>query len=120
MKEYFVVANSFAAPFFSDLNERYVKGNNPEDAMQRFVKKYSHPCGLYSAVLFANADAYHKGEKSLCRFLCNLELEKQRLTKNLKEFSFKHEPKTKNLSTIEINHKKHSIRKPRRGKILTV
>ncbi|GAI60503.1 unnamed protein product [marine sediment metagenome] len=83
MKEYFVVANSFATPFFSDINEEYAKGNNPEDAMQRFVKKYSHPCGLYSAALFANADAFHKGKKSLCKYLCNLELEKQRLTKGL-------------------------------------
>lgn len=118
MKEYFVVANSFAAPFFSDEEEGYIKGKSPRDAMQKFVKKYSHPCGLYSAVLFTNADAFHKNKKPLCKYLCNLELEKQRLTKNLKGFSFKHESISKDLSVIEIDYKKHSIRNPRGGKIL--
>jgi len=70
-KEYFVVANSFAAPFFSDREEEYVKGNNPKEAMEKFIKKYNHPCGLYAAILYVNADAYHKDGKILVRYLSN-------------------------------------------------
>jgi hypothetical protein len=71
MKEYFVKANSFAAPFFSDSSEVYVKGENPKKAMEKFVKEYTHPCGLYAANLYENADAYHKKRKILVEYRSN-------------------------------------------------
>jgi len=117
MPEYFIVANSFAAPFFSDRSEEYIRGKNPENGMHHFMAQYEHPCGLYSANLYKNADAYHKGEKPLCRYLCNLELEKQRLTKGKGSYSFLHSSRN-DLQFIEIDHERHYIKNPKEGKIL--
>ena len=69
MPEFFVVANSFAAPFFSDTDEQYVKGKTAQAAMDTFRKKYAHPAGLFAAALFINVDAYHKGKKALVVWL---------------------------------------------------
>ena len=74
MKEYFIVSNSFAAPFFSDTDEHYIKGKNPKDAMTRFRKGYKHPAGLYAANLYLNADAYHKKKDPLFKW-CSKEAE---------------------------------------------
>ena len=63
MPEYFVVANSFAAPFFSDTSEEYAKGETPQAAMVKFRKRYDHPAGLFAALLFKNADACYKKKK---------------------------------------------------------
>lgn len=65
MKEYFVVANSNAAPFFSDESTHYVSADSPESALGKFMVSYTHPCGLYSANVYANADAYHKHTEPL-------------------------------------------------------
>ena len=67
-KEYFVVANSFAAPIVSDTSTSYVKGVSPDDALSGFVESYKHVCGLYSANLYKSADDYHRGEKPLAKF----------------------------------------------------
>lgn len=68
MPEYFVVANSKAAPFASDQSTTYVIGETPQEALRKFVMDYSHPCGLYSANLYESADAYHKSRPPLTRF----------------------------------------------------
>ena len=60
MAEYFVVANSFAAPLISDQSTEYVQGESPADALERFAAEYKHPAGLYAAALYESADAYHK------------------------------------------------------------
>lgn len=65
MNEYFIVANSFAAPFVSDTSEHWQDGINPEDAMTAFRKEYNHPCGLYSAHLYSDANSKFKREKPL-------------------------------------------------------
>jgi hypothetical protein len=62
MNEYFVIANSFAAPFFSDTSSEYVKSENPQEAILKFVKKYKHPCGLYAAVLYKDKAFPHLNE----------------------------------------------------------
>jgi len=116
-KEYFVVANSFAAPFFSDTAEEYTKGVDPEDAMQGFVRFYGHPCGLYSVALYKSADPFHKSQKPLCKWLCNLELEKQRLTKGKGSYSFLHSA-DKVGHFIEIDHERHYIPDPGKGCIV--
>ena len=77
MNEYFVVANSNAAPFFSDTSTQHVKGDSPGEALVEFVKDYKHPCGLYAAQLFASADAYHKHEPHLAEYLSD-KAQKQR------------------------------------------
>ena len=65
MKEYFIVANSFAAPFVSDTSMEFVKSSSPEKALEEFRELYSHPCGLYSAYCYNSSDSYHKGQKPL-------------------------------------------------------
>lgn len=69
--EYFIVANSFAAPFFSDTSHGFKEAESPEKALKLFAESYSHPCGLYSAIVFADANDYHKGNKPLAQWMCN-------------------------------------------------
>jgi len=71
MKEYFVVTNSFAAPFISDQGTRFVEAHNPNAALRRVAKEYKHPAGLYAADCYESADAYHKNEPRLARWLSN-------------------------------------------------
>lgn len=71
VNEYFIIANSFAAPFFSDTSEKYVVAEDHLNALNDFVKNYSHPQGLFAAAIYPNADAYHKDEKPLARWLSN-------------------------------------------------
>lgn len=81
MKEFFVVANSFAAPFFSDESTSFEMGDTPEEALESFAARYEHPCGLFAAVAYESATAYHKGEEPIAKWLCNHEIERMRLTK---------------------------------------
>lgn len=71
MNEYFIVANSFTAPFFSDTSERFQEAETPEEALKIFAKNYNHPCGLYAACCYENEDSYHKNIKPLAKWLCN-------------------------------------------------
>lgn len=71
MNEYFVLGNSFAAPFFSDTDEQFVVAEDHLNALNDYVKNYKHPCGLYAAAIYPNADAYHKGQSPLARWLSN-------------------------------------------------
>jgi hypothetical protein len=70
-REYFIVANSFAAPFFSDTSESFVKAHSAPEALEKFAAEYNHPCGLYAADAFKSADAYHKGHAPLSRWRSN-------------------------------------------------
>ena len=70
-KEYFVVANSFAAPFVSDRSTGFAEGLTPADALRSFAASYKHPAGLYAAAIYHDADAYHKSDPSLARWLSN-------------------------------------------------
>jgi hypothetical protein len=69
--EYFIQANSFAAPFFSDTSTHFQKGSNPKKALENFAKKYKHPCGLFAANIYLSAEAFHKGKPPLKRWLSN-------------------------------------------------
>jgi len=69
MPEYFIVANSFAAPFFSDTVTGFVESETPEEALKVFRTKFRHPCGLYAAVCYKDANAKEKGEPPLGRWL---------------------------------------------------
>lgn len=71
MSEYYIEANSFAAPFFSDQSHAYVEADSPAAALERFAGEYRHPCGLYAAVAYSGADARNKGEDPLARWLSN-------------------------------------------------
>jgi hypothetical protein len=115
MREYFILSNSFAAPFFSDQGTSYIMAENPADALNSFVASYKHPCGLYSANCYESADAYHKGDKQLAQWLCNVELGKQRLTKDLPGgYSIMgHGP-----GEFEINHERHVVENPKEGRVV--
>ena len=69
MSEFFVVANSGAAPFFSDTSKQFVEADTPELALEAFKDAYSHPCGLYSAVVWQDANAYEKKAEALATYL---------------------------------------------------
>lgn len=71
MTEFYIEANSFAAPFFSDQSNGYVEAADAAEALLKFAADYSHPCGLYAAVAYTSADACNKGEKPLARWLSN-------------------------------------------------
>ena len=81
MTKYFVCANSFAAPFFSNTSTGYCYGETPEDALVKFAAAHEHPRGLFAAALYVSADAYHSDERPLAKWLCNDEQERMRRTK---------------------------------------
>jgi hypothetical protein len=113
-KEFFVYSNSFAAPFFSDSDESFVKGKTAKEALNNYVKKYNHPCGLYAAQVYKDANAFHKGEKPLYTWLCNHEIEKLRVTKDKSSFSYLgHGP-----GAFEINGRRIIVDDPKGGKII--
>lgn len=89
MTEYFVTANSFAAPFFSDSSTGYAEGTDAVEALNSFARDYKHPCGLYAAAAYASADAYHKGADPLARWLCEQERAKQRATEQLGSYVYR-------------------------------
>lgn len=114
MAEYFVVANSFAAPFVSDKWETFAKGETPEDALTAFATDCEHPAGLYSAALYADANAYHKNEKPLARWLCNHEAEMQAITKDKGSYSYLgHGP-----GDFEIDGERYHVDDPKGGRLV--
>ena len=68
-REFFVVANSGAAPFFSDTSKEFVEGPDAVLALEAFKEKYSHPCGLYSASIWLDANAYEKQVEPLATYI---------------------------------------------------
>ena len=112
--EFFVIANSFAAPFLSDQSSEFVEADTPEDALVRHADNYKHPAGLYSAVCYANADAFHKGRQPLARWLCNHAKEQSRITENMSGYSYLgHGP-----GNFEINGKHYTVEHPKDGGVV--
>jgi hypothetical protein len=114
MTEYFVVADSFAAPFFSDQSERYVEGENPHAALEQFAADYAHPCGLYSANLYASADAYHKKAEPLARWRCNHEIAKAQATADLGAYSYM----GNGPGDFEVNGERVKVEDPKGGQLV--
>lgn len=111
---YFIFARSFAAPFFSDDSTHYIEASGPQEALEELALKYTHPAGLYAAEAWANADAYHKGERPLARWLSNHEQAKQQLTKDKSAYSYMgHGP-----GDFEINRERHKIENPKGGSVV--
>lgn len=88
MPEFFIQTNSFAAPIFSDSGSQYVTAETPEAALEKLASEYGHPAGLYAAVCYASADAMHKDQPPLAKWLCNHELVKMERTKDLGCYTF--------------------------------
>lgn len=113
-KEYFIVANSFAAPFFSDRSNEYIKARNPKEALKKFAAQYKHPCGLYCANCYASADDYHKGKDFLAQWLSNHEQAKQKATKDLGGYSYLGERPGK----FKINEDWIEVENPKAGSVV--
>lgn len=115
LREYFIKANSFAAPFFSDDSSSYQKGCNPDDALEQFAREYSHPAGLYAAACYESADAYHKNKKPLARWLCNHEAAKQKATEGRGSYSFLSERPGR----FRIDGEWFDVPEPKKGNVVT-
>jgi hypothetical protein len=72
--EYFIVANSFAAPFVSDESTAFQEAPSPEKALELFAARYSHPARLFAADCYESPTDFHKGKPALARWLCNHEI----------------------------------------------
>ena len=111
--EYFVYANSFAAPFCSDSSTGFCEGDTPEAALAAYAEKYSHPAGLYAAAIYASADAYHKDEKPLARWVSNHARAIQRTMSDSPGSYCSHGP-----GSFTVNGEKHTITEPHAGSIV--
>lgn len=111
--EFYIKAQSFAAPFFSDPSSAFVKAKTPKLALEKFAKEYNHPCGLYAAAAFTSSDAMKKGQKPLRRWLSNHERGIQKATKNKSGYSYLgREP-----GKFEIDGKLIVVPDPKEGRI---
>ncbi len=68
MTEFFVWSNSFAAPFFSDSDTRFVQAESAAAALDKARAEYRHPAGLFAMNVYASADAYHKKADALATY----------------------------------------------------
>ena len=50
-KVYQYVTNSNAAPFVSDTDSGFIEATDPKSALEKIVRSYKHPAGLYAAVI---------------------------------------------------------------------
>lgn len=114
MPEYFVFTNSFAAPFFSDSSTKYVEGDTPQEAMAKAVKDYKHPAGLFAAALYESADAYHKGQKPMIKWLSN----KAQVVVRFESDGQSHSFYSNEDDTIRIDGVRHQIADPKSGSVV--
>jgi hypothetical protein len=112
--EFFIVANSFAASFFSDTSEKFVTAPSAKDALEKFAREYKHPAGLYAALCYRDANARAKGEKPLAKWLSNHEIAKMRLTEGLGGYSYYGDGPGR----FRINDTWHTIADPRGGLVV--
>lgn len=114
MNEYFIVANSFAAPFCSDYSREFVKAKSPEEALLKFAGTYTHPAGLYAAACYQDANAEAKGDKPLAKWLSNHAKTIADKTRKLGCYSLK----SNGPGDFEINDDRFIIDKPKDGVVV--
>jgi hypothetical protein len=85
--EYFIVANTFAAPFVSDRCEAFEEAESPEAALLAYVNRFSHPARLFAAAVYQSATDYHKDKGPLATWLCNHEIAKRKAVQGKKRYS---------------------------------
>jgi len=115
MTEYLIAHASFAAPFMSDTGETFVEAETPQEALQRFRAKYTHPAGLYAATCYASADDFMKGRQPLAKWLCNHELKMIEATKGKTSYSFL----GKEPGVFVIDDVTYRVSDPKDGRIVT-
>jgi hypothetical protein len=52
-KIFWYETNSNAAPFFSDYGSGFIEAENPRQALEKIVKEYKHPAGLFAVTVRA-------------------------------------------------------------------
>lgn len=114
MTYFFICANSFAAPFFSDSSESFIEADTVEAALEKFAANYKHPCGLFAAVAYEDANAYHKGAKPLAKWLSNHEIARIEITKGLCGYSYC----GNGPGDFTVNGKRHVVENPKTGRII--
>ena len=116
MPEFLICANSFAAPFVSDSSEKFVVAETPEEALELFAESYTHPCGLFAAIAFRDANAKVKGEPPLAKWLCNQELAKLKATTRMGSYSYLGiKP-----GVFEIDGERITVENPKKGHVVPV
>lgn len=60
MTEYFYTLRTFGAPFVGDDLNGYVEAESSSDAVNKVIAECTHPSGVFSLNIYADADAYHK------------------------------------------------------------
>lgn len=115
MTEYFIVANSFAAPFVSDQSTSFVEADSPTEALEKFAADYGHPAGLYAANCYASANDYHKNADPLAQWLSNHVLAEREAIADKKGYSYLgHGP-----GDFEINGERITIDDPKGGRVIS-
>ncbi len=115
MMEFCIQANSFAAPFVSDTSEAFVEAETAEQALAAYVESYSHPAGLYSAIVWDSADSMMKGKPALAKWVCNQVIKIQELTKDLSGYTFRGDGP----GAFEINGTRYETEDPQGGKVVS-
>ena len=118
-REFFIVANSFAAPFVSDQSTGYAQGETASEALESFAVAYKRPAGLYAAIAYDNADSYHKSGPIRARWSCNLVIAQERATAGKGVYSLRHDRDGKG-EFIEVDGARTYVQNPRHGKVVPV
>lgn len=113
MPEFFIKAQSFAAPFCSDPSEAYRDALTAEQALNEFAADYGHPAGLYYAAAYASADAFHKGFKPLAEYKSNLLATKDEATADKSAYSY-----TGTENGFIIDDRTYVVPNPREGSVV--
>jgi hypothetical protein len=71
---------SGAAPIVSDKDSGFIEAETPKEALEKVVERYSHPCGLFSAII----QSCEEKPKILARFLSKKCFEKYYKDDNLR------------------------------------
>lgn len=114
IKEFYIETTSFAAPFFSDQGYRYMMAETPAEALEKTALAYQHPAGLYAAAAYTSADAKNKGEKPLATWLCNHEIARAEITRDMPAHSYLGEAPGK----FSIDGKPYVIDNPKGGRVM--
>ena len=111
--KYLVTAESFAAPFCSDSSTKLVEADTPRAALAEFASRYTHPAGLYSAAVYASAEAYHEGAKPIAKWLSNHAHAIDKLTRGASCYSMC----SLGPGRFELNGATHVVADPKSGAI---
>ena len=112
--EYFIHAESFAAPFCSDTLTRFVEAPTPTEALDQFVHGKPHPCGIYSAVCYTSSDDFHKGKTPLAKYLSNKALALQVATAGKGAYVMQ----GRGAGAFEVDGQLHRVPNPRDGRVV--